>query len=497
MLLAANARSPQTFLRSGKLVRVNFLTKPPRIDTIDWVYMHGRLMRMADWVRTTDLGTFDALPPRDVSRDMVSAPDGSLPVLEIVTSIPVFAPDGELLDAPGYHEKAATWHVPAPDLKIPSLPKQPSVSEINQARSILLDDLLVDFPFEGEADLAHVIAAMLLPFIRCMIDSPSPLHVVEAPEAGTGKGLLSDVISAIITGTSAAITTLPSQEDEIRKKITTLLSTGRDVILWDNVSGMVTSSSLAAALTSRQWEDRKLGESVSLNVPNNCLWLLTGNNPRLSKEIARRSIRIRLDSGLENPADRPTKSFKHPELLAWVQQNRSRLIWSLLILVRAWLAAGSPDSNGRSFGSYESWAKVIGGILETANIPGFLGNIEKLREQADIESSELRAFIEEWFRQWGSTEVKPGDLNDLCERESMLLAQRGDKGERSQVIRLGKLLGSIKERIFGGLRVKCHKGRLGLLYYLEKSEAMKSATTSQGELPLENFDLADLPDEEA
>ncbi len=490
VLLAANHKSPEIFLRSGKLVRVNFLTKPPRIDAIDPVYMHGLLIRKADWVRHVENAVLDAVPPRDVSRDMVAAPDASLPGLEIVTSIPIYAPDGDLLLQSGYHPKAATWHAPAKDLKLPTLPDPPTAQDIAKARSLIIDDLLLDFPFEGDADRAHVVAALLLPFVRCMIDSPSPLHVIEAPEAGTGKGLLSDVISSVITGSSAAITTLPSQEDEIRKKITTLLATGRDVILWDNVSGVVGSASLAAALTSRQWEDRKLGESVSLNLPNTCLWLLTGNNPRLSKEIARRAIRIRLDSGLENPADRPTSAFKHPELLSWVRENRSELIAALLVLVRAWLAAGSPEWSGRSIGSFESWARVIGGILSTAGINGFLGNVDKLREQADIESTELRAFVEEWHRQYKSMEVKPSDLNGLCEREGLLLAKRGDKGERSQVIRLGKVLGGIKERIFGGLRVKRKQGRVGMLYYLE------SNSPSQAELPLEPFDLADLPDEE-
>ena len=496
VLLADNARSPQTFLRSGKLVRVNFLTNPPRIETIDSTYMHGLLMRMADWVRVSEKAIFDANPPRDVSRDMVSAPDGSLQPLEIVTSIPVFAPDGELLHSHGYHKKAKLWHVENSDLSISNVPEHPSSSQVDSACQLLLEDLLVDFPFEDEADKAHAVAALLLPFVRCMIDSASPLHVIEAPEAGTGKGLLADVISIVITGSSASITTLPHQEDEIRKKITTLLSTGRDVILWDNVHGVVDSSSLAAALTSRQWEDRKLGESSTISVPNNCLWLLTGNNPRLSKELTRRSIRIRLDSGQENPADRPTSHFKHPHLLSWARQHRSEIIHALLVLVRAWIANGQPHSNAISIGSYESWAEVIGGILQTAEIPGFLTNIKKLREQSDIESVEIRMFIEEWHRRFGSTEVKPGELNEMCEREEMLLDKRGDKGERSQVSRIGRLLNSIKERVYSGFRVKQEKGRKGMLYRLESTSQTVPNIEIPGKPPVANFDLTDLPDED-
>ena len=45
----------------------------------------------------------------------------------------------------------------------------------------------------------------------------------------------------------------------------------------------------------------------------------TGNNPEFSKEMARRLLRIRLDTHLERPRQRA--EFRHPDLNTWVLSN--------------------------------------------------------------------------------------------------------------------------------------------------------------------------------
>jgi hypothetical protein len=64
----------------------------------------------------------------------------------------------------------------------------------------LLDELAGDFPFVSDSDRAHWLAALLLPFVRRMINGPTPLHFVEAPCNGAGKSLLCDIISIVATG---------------------------------------------------------------------------------------------------------------------------------------------------------------------------------------------------------------------------------------------------------------------------------------------------------
>ncbi len=103
-------------------------------------------------------------------------------------------------------------------------------------------------------------------------------------------------------GISPGVTTLTNNEEETRKKLTAILGRGTPVITIDNKEGGLASSQVAAAITSEFWEDRLLGKTQMVRYPNQALWLVSGNNPNLSMEIARRCVRIRLDTGDERGA---------------------------------------------------------------------------------------------------------------------------------------------------------------------------------------------------
>jgi hypothetical protein len=55
---------------------------------------------------------------------------------------------------------------------------------------MLLLELFGDFPFATDADRTNALGALLLPFVRELVDDPTPLHLIEAPSPGIGKGLL-------------------------------------------------------------------------------------------------------------------------------------------------------------------------------------------------------------------------------------------------------------------------------------------------------------------
>jgi hypothetical protein len=85
------------------------------------------------------------------------------------------------------------------------------------------------------------------------------------------------------------------------------------VVLVDNVTQTLDSGVFASALTASTWADRILGRSETLQVPLRCVWVTTANNPMLSLEITRRSIRIRLAPKVDEPWLR--EKFIHPHLL--------------------------------------------------------------------------------------------------------------------------------------------------------------------------------------
>jgi hypothetical protein len=187
-----------------------------------------------------------------------------------------------------------------------------------------------------------------------------------------------------------------------------------------------------------------------IDLPNRATWIVTANNPHLSLEIARRCVRIRLDAKTDRPWART--GFKHSPLRDWARANRAGLVHALLVLVRAWLVAGRPPGK-RVLGSFESWASVVGGILEHAGVPGFLHDTEQLYEAADAEGQEWREFVAAWWEKFGPRWVSAGELLDLALERDLLGSIVRDKSQRAQKIRLGKALSSARDRHFAHYRL--------------------------------------------
>ena len=177
-----------------------------------------------------------------------------------------------------------------------------------------------------------------------------------------------------------------------------------------------------------------------------CVWVATGNNPSFSHEMSRRLVRIRLDAKTDEPWRRETENFRHPDLRRWATEHRSALIGACLTLIQAWIERGRPD-HPRTLGSFEHWSRVIGGILEVAQVPGFLGNLDSLYQANDAEGLSQRTFITAWWERYG---VQPTSTTELfalasaCDPSLPL----GEGSERSQKTKLGLLIGRLRDRVF-------------------------------------------------
>jgi putative DNA primase/helicase len=389
-------------------------------------------------------------PPGDAIGNLLATPDPDLPVLTRIVAVPIFAPDGSLVTAPGYH-KGARVYLDVGDLEIPPVPERPTVEDVDGARDLLLDDLLGDFPFLGDADLAHVLALLLLPFTREMIQGPTPLHLIEKPSPGTGAGLLVDVLSIVATGRPAAVLTEGDDEDEWRKRLTSALMSSPAILMLDNLRRRLDSAALSSALTASTWTDRLLGKTQMLKIPVRCAWVAAGNNPATSTEIARRSVPVRLDAQVDRPWER--RGFRHPDLARWARRHRGDLVRAALIVVRAWIVAGKPVEDGRRLGSFEDWSDIMRGILTVAQVPGFLGNLPEFYARADQEGAAWRAFVAAWWTKFRDTEVGVADLWKLLDTGEALL-DLGKGSDRAQKTRLGYQLQKTRDRRFGGLKVE-------------------------------------------
>jgi hypothetical protein len=179
--------------------------------------------------------------------------------------------------------------------------------------------------------------------------------------------------------------------------------------------------------------------------------------------------------------------FKHPLVAEWAKANRSVLVHAALTLIQAWIAAGRP-LHTRRLGSFEKWSEVMGGVLEVAEIPGFLGNLNELYAAADSDGRMWREFTGAWWEAYRDEPKRVSELTKFCEECDLMLNVRGDGSERSQQTRLGKALGVKRDRVFNGLTVKqaSKSHRTGILYVLVPADG-----SNPGGLPSGNLNLLD------
>lgn len=399
---------------------------------------------IASWQRKTAKEELVSTnPPSNVVKAVMATPDPDLPVLRGIVNAPVFGAQGALLTTPGYHPDAELLYVPEAGFELPDVPEKPNAQQISDARALICDDVFGDFPFTGPPEKAHAVAMLLVGFVRSLISGPTPLHLIEKPTPGTGATLLMDVISLITNGVSASVMTEAKDDDEWRKKLTSKLREVPSAVFIDNINRKLDSAAVAAAVTAPFWEDRILGGSVMCRLPIRCMWVITGNNPEFSSEIARRIVRVRIDAGSEAPWRR--SGFKHPELREWIGVNRPQLVAACLTLCRAWIATGRPAGK-YTLGSFEGWSRVMGGILEVVGIEGFLENLDDVMNESDGDSGAWDAFIAAWWSRYGTARVGVAELYAIASQSESGLDLKGFT-DRAQRTSLGIMLRRMRDRV--------------------------------------------------
>jgi hypothetical protein len=404
---------PRLYVRGGEPVRVRYNEdgelgiQDMSVDTVQYELAHA-----ADYIATPGKGDPRLVfPPRDVCRYVLSAITWSFPRLTGITAIPVFRPDGTVVAERGYDAVTSLIYDPPVGFEV-SVPEKPSKSDVKGALAVL-NELVGDFPYANQASLANTLALALTPILREVIDGPVPLAAIDKPTPGTGATLLVESLALATSGSEPGALGAVVDDNEMRKQITSKMRSGERWLFLDNVNVELKSAALARALTAGVWEDRILGVSKTLRVPVKNVWVATANNLELSLEIARRSYWIRLDAQLEKPWERPAQQFEHPDLKAWVRENRSKILSALLIVGRYWFVKGQPEAKDTPVvGSFEAWSKTLGGVLAAAGVEGFLENSKALYEKAISHSGLWSAFLEVWHETYGSTGVTAGQVSD-------------------------------------------------------------------------------------
>jgi DNA polymerase I-like protein with 3'-5' exonuclease and polymerase domains len=413
-LLAAN-EPPEIFGRSGNLARLaQDAEGRPVIQDVDKDRLRHRMTRTAEFLKVGE-DMQHVYPPDAVVADVLAAKGFYFPELVGITQSPALRPSGTVLDRTGYDTETGLIYVPEEKVDV-EVPFEPTEEDVEHSVA-LLKELYIDFPFVDESSFANMLALTMTPILRPAYTGPTPLAVIDKPSPGTGASLLSEVVCAIATAQPAAMMSPPDNDEETRKQVTAVLRTGRPIIVIDNLGSELKNASWSRVLTSTTWEDRILGHSRVATLPQRSTWITSGNNVRLGGDVPRRCYWIRMDAKLEKPWDRKPEQFIHPNLLDWVSEVRGDLLGAILTLARNWYSIGKPQWSGRPPGSFEGWARTVGGILQAAGVPGFLGNADEMFDKVVAGVGEWESFLVAWRENFGENDITTKWLVEHLEDE--------------------------------------------------------------------------------
>ncbi len=502
--IKALAKLANIYQRAGLLVQVVRdqpppcgISKPkdaPRIVPLRLPRLQELMASAANWVQPTEEGDPELRHPPGWAVKAVDARGEWTGILRLdaVVESPILRADGSVLQTPGYD--AETGLIFAPQVEFPEVPTNPTQTDVERALGALLA-VIVDFPFGTEAHRAAWLSGVLTPLSRFAYHGPAPLHLMDANVRGCGKSLLTDVTGVITAGRSMARMTQPRDEDEFRKRITSLAMAGESLILIDNVAGALGGSSLDAALTATTWSDRILGRSeMASNLPLFATWYATGNNVVLLADTSRRTLHVRLESPEESPEERT--GFRQPDLLAWVRQERPRLTVAAMTVLRGYCAAGRPSMGLTPWGSFEGWSDLVRQSIVWCGLPDPGETRQELAGQADVEAVSLAQLIDGWAKidpngigmtiasvmdtiadfQKNFTATMPEEYQQVRDAINELVPARGGRIPTSRSV--GMKFNHLRRRIVGGRCLDRRIARMGNLWHVRTADVCGTSGTS-------------------
>jgi hypothetical protein len=314
------------------------------------------LGQSAEWERVNKDGEPIRIdPPKEVVEQIaVLSGHWPFPPVAGVIGTPTMRPDGSLLMDPGYD--AATGLVLVSPPAMPPLP-EPTLANAQSALGRLIA-LLAEFPFADTASRSAALSMLLTPVLRGALGAAVPMHVVAAPQPGTGKSYLQDVASVLATGERCAVITVAPDPNETEKRLIGAALAGFPIIALDNCNGTLTGDFLAQVTERPLLQLRPLGSSGVQRIANVFSVFANGNNIAVSADLVRRSILCSLDANMEDPERREFK--KDP--VETILQHRGAYLVDCLTIAKSYHEAGYPGRAAR-IPSFERWSDLVRSAL--------------------------------------------------------------------------------------------------------------------------------------
>ena len=308
------------------------------------------------------------------------------------------------------------------------------------------------------------------------------LAAIVASSPGTGKSELAKSLAQVATGLIPPMSSISDSREELRKEIFSRLMSGSDICIFDNVdrNKPIDSGMLASLVSEPFHEGRPLHSNAIRIYENNMVSLYTGNNVQATFELVDRAYMIRLDSPPERSYQR---EFTHESLDTYIQENRPKLLGSLIFMVQKWIDEGSPLSEHRH--RMRHWAKAIGGILEINGLgEHFLDNNIQFRRSADSESAPWARAFGLIYEEFGDDPFTINDIfkivsyadaidepNEDARGDNILGAEITGNNSKNRKVSIGKRFRSRIGQTLGEYRLKqAPSTRIANRFTLEKVE---------------------------
>ena len=423
--------SDKLFLNSGKLVAVELRSTdeiataeaggrvmsrvelaPVTPELVQWFSAQTHLCYKEVEEKGKDGGGYEipALPAAGQAKvALASSSYRHVPAIRGVTAVPLLKPSRTLLTSQGFDPESGLIYWPQFDIGEITVSRE----TVCEAKRFLKGKLLRDFPFVAPADRTNYLSMLFTPILRHFVRQLlSPLFVITATAAGSGKTYLVDIPKTLF---GATVRPWVGDDAELRKAITATLIETNPIIVFDDVDrwDSVGSATFCKALTQFEWDDRLLGLNKEFHGRNDRAWVITGNNITLGGDVPDRADGlVRLDPRMPDPKNRPVAGFALGDLREWLKDpaNCSLLLGHLLVLVLDWAQAGAQEKAYPS--RFPKWASLMGGLLGHHDFTDFLGNADAIRADHTEVTRSLESLLARWYATYGS---EPQRLRQVCQ----------------------------------------------------------------------------------
>jgi hypothetical protein len=293
-------------------------------------------------------------PPRDFISDYIVQMRGryGARVLQGIARVPRIDDNGEISFISGYDPKAGLYHDKPLNFDVPGSPTR---DEARDAMKLLLVPLS-KYKFEDQAKGRAQLLGMILTALERPWLPTAPLICVRSSMPATGKGKLVRSIVRLAYDTVPVFATWGANGEEFEKRLASLLLSSAAAICIDNVNGrMIQGDLLESIITEGRADIRPLGVSEIVRVRNRSLITLTGNNPIITGDMARRTLAIDIQPRSADP-ERDRYDFDPTEVIA---KRRIKFLQAAYTIMRAFRQAGMPSHGLPAVGSFSDWSRKV------------------------------------------------------------------------------------------------------------------------------------------